>query len=83
MEHTAHRPSPAVEDYAKAIYSLAQRAQGGHVTTNALAERLGVTPGSASGMVRRLDDKVRIYSRRGADSRPAFLASSKPCAGSR
>lgn len=56
MENTAHRPSPAVEDYAKAIYSLAQRTQGGHVTTNALAERLGVTPGSASGMVRRLDE---------------------------
>lgn len=56
MEHTEARPSPAVEDYAKAIYSLAQRAQDGHVTTNALAERLGVTPGSASGMVRRLDE---------------------------
>jgi DtxR family Mn-dependent transcriptional regulator len=45
--------SPAIEDYAKAIYALELRA-GEAVTTNALAERLGVTPGSASGMVKRL-----------------------------
>ncbi len=44
----------AVEDYAKAIYALERR--GGTVTTNALAERLGVTPGSASGMVKRLGE---------------------------
>jgi DtxR family Mn-dependent transcriptional regulator len=47
--------SPAVEDYAKAIYELAERL-GGPVSTNALAERLAVTPASASGMVRRLDE---------------------------
>jgi DtxR family transcriptional regulator, Mn-dependent transcriptional regulator len=47
--------SAAVEDYAKAIYALEQRGDGA-VTTNALAERLGVTPGSASGMVRKLDE---------------------------
>ena len=45
--------SSAVQDYAKAIYALERRA-GEAVTTNALAERLGVTPGSASGMVKRL-----------------------------
>ncbi len=45
--------SSAVEDYAKAIYALQQRA-GDAVSTNALAERLGVTPASASGMVKRL-----------------------------
>ena len=45
--------SAAVEDYAKAIYALQTRADG-PVTTNALAERLGVTPASASGMVKRL-----------------------------
>ena len=45
--------SSAVEDYAKAIYAL-QRQAGGAVTNNALAERLGVTPGSASAMVKRL-----------------------------
>jgi DtxR family Mn-dependent transcriptional regulator len=47
--------SPAVEDYAKAIYQLAEHSAGA-VTTNALAERLDVTPASASGMVRKLDD---------------------------
>src|SRR4051794_39285365 len=45
--------SSAIEDYAKAIYALELRAAEG-VTTNALAERLGVTPASASGMVKRL-----------------------------
>ncbi len=54
MEQLAQRPSPAVEDYAKAIYALERRRRDGQVTTNALAERLGVTPASASGMVRRL-----------------------------
>jgi len=47
--------SSAIEDYAKAIYGLEQRA-GGAVSTNALAERLGVTAASASGMVKRLDE---------------------------
>jgi DtxR family Mn-dependent transcriptional regulator len=45
----------AVEDYAKAIYALERRA-GAAVTTNALADRLGVTAASASGMVKRLND---------------------------
>src|SRR3954453_15952752 len=46
--------SSAVEDYAKAIYAL-QRGEGA-VSTTALAERLGVTAASASGMVRKLDE---------------------------
>ena len=45
----------AIEDYVKAIYSLQERADDGAVTTTALAERLGVTPGSVSAMLRRLD----------------------------
>jgi len=45
----------AVEDYAKAIYALELRNRE-TVTTNALAERLGVTPGSASAMVKRLGE---------------------------
>jgi DtxR family Mn-dependent transcriptional regulator len=45
--------SSAVEDYAKAIYALETR-KGHAVSTNALAERLGVTAASASGMVKRL-----------------------------
>jgi DtxR family transcriptional regulator, Mn-dependent transcriptional regulator len=43
----------AIEDYAKAIYSL-QHGRDQPVTTSALAERLGVTAGSASGMVKKL-----------------------------
>ena len=45
--------SSAVQDYAKAIYALEQRSDGA-VTTNALAERLGVSAASASGMVKKL-----------------------------
>ena len=47
------RLSPAVEDYTKAIYALEREGEG-TVTTNALADRLGVTPASASGMAKRL-----------------------------
>jgi DtxR family transcriptional regulator, Mn-dependent transcriptional regulator len=47
--------SSAVEDYSKAIYALEHRA-GRPVSTNALADRLGVTPASASGMVKRLGE---------------------------
>lgn len=45
----------AVENYAKAIYALQQRAEG-TVGTNELADRLGVTAGSASAMVKRMAD---------------------------
>jgi DtxR family Mn-dependent transcriptional regulator len=45
----------AVEDYAKAIYALESRSSGGAVSTNALADRLGVTAASASNMVKKLD----------------------------
>ena len=47
--------SPAIQDYAKAIYALEQREQGA-VTTTALADRLGVTAASASGMVKRMGE---------------------------
>jgi DtxR family transcriptional regulator, Mn-dependent transcriptional regulator len=47
--------SQAVQDYAKAIYALELR-EGDAVSTNALADRLGVTAASASGMVKRLDE---------------------------
>jgi len=53
-----HAPVPAssaVEDYLKAVYALETRLEG-PVPTNALAARLGVTPGSVSGMLRRLDE---------------------------
>lgn len=45
--------SSHVQDYAKAVYALETR-QGHAVSTTDLAERLGVTPGSVSGMMRKL-----------------------------
>jgi DtxR family Mn-dependent transcriptional regulator len=48
--------SPSMQDYAKAVYALQDR-EGEAVSTNDLAERLGVTPGSASGMVRKLAEQ--------------------------
>jgi DtxR family Mn-dependent transcriptional regulator len=47
--------TPAVEDYSKAIYALETRSEQ-PVSTNALAERLGITPGSVSAMLKRLDE---------------------------
>jgi DtxR family transcriptional regulator, Mn-dependent transcriptional regulator len=44
--------SAAVQDYAKAIYTL--EARDGAVSTTALADRLEVRPGSVSGMLRKL-----------------------------
>jgi DtxR family transcriptional regulator, Mn-dependent transcriptional regulator len=48
--------SDAIEDYTKAIYALARRGDG-VVSTNALAERLGVTAPSVSAMVRKLAER--------------------------
>jgi len=47
--------SPAIEDYCKAVFALESRSDA-PVTTNALAERLAVTPGSVSAMLKRLDE---------------------------
>jgi DtxR family transcriptional regulator, Mn-dependent transcriptional regulator len=52
VSHTGS--SEAVEDYAKAIYALQSRAHGEPVSTNDLADRLGVTPASASAMAKKL-----------------------------
>ncbi|MDX6481695.1 MAG: DtxR family transcriptional regulator, Mn-dependent transcriptional regulator [Gaiellaceae bacterium] len=46
--------SAAVEDYAKAIYTLEVR--DGSATTNELAALLDVRPGSVSGMLRKLSE---------------------------
>jgi DtxR family transcriptional regulator, Mn-dependent transcriptional regulator len=57
--HNAHpkrRTNEGAENYAKALYELQSR-EGGAVGTTAVAERLGVTPASASGMLRRLADE--------------------------
>ena len=59
MAHSGFRRGPeaatteAVEDYAKAIYELERRCEGA-VGTSALASRLGVSPGTATAMVKRL-----------------------------
>jgi DtxR family transcriptional regulator, Mn-dependent transcriptional regulator len=47
--------SPAIEDYSKAIYTLETRTDE-PVPTNALAERLELTSGSVSGMLKKLDE---------------------------
>jgi DtxR family Mn-dependent transcriptional regulator len=47
--------SSAIEDYAKAIYALQGRSSSS-VSTTAIAERLGVSAASASGMVKRLGE---------------------------
>ena len=51
-----NRPSPAVQDYLKAIYRLDETAEApGPVTTTQVAEALGVTTASASNMLKKLD----------------------------
>jgi DtxR family transcriptional regulator, Mn-dependent transcriptional regulator len=47
--------SASVQDYAKALYALEARGHSA-VSTNDLAARLGVTPASVSGMVRKLTE---------------------------
>ena len=47
--------TPAVEDYCKAIFTLQSRAED-PVSTNALAERLEITPGSVSAMLKKLGE---------------------------
>src|SRR3954453_23647507 len=57
--HNAHpkrRTNEGAENYAKALYELQGRAPDG-VGTTAVAQRLGVTPASASGMLKRLADE--------------------------
>ncbi len=49
------KPSEAIEDYAKAIYALSLD-RGGPVLNGEVAERLGVTPATATSMLKRLGD---------------------------
>ena len=53
MDH--HDLSASIQDYTKEIYAL--RARDGHVRTSMLAERLGVSAPSVSGMIRTLVDR--------------------------
>ena len=52
----ARRTGEGTENYAKAIYHLQGRGDQS-VHTNAVAERLGVAPGSASAMLKRLAEE--------------------------
>ena len=52
VQHGGRGFSDAVQDYAKAVYALQER--GRAATTNALAERLGVTAASVSGMAKKM-----------------------------
>ena len=57
--HHAHRQrttNEGAENYAKAIYHLQGRGKDA-VHTSAVADRLGVTPASASAMLKRLSDE--------------------------
>ncbi len=47
-------PSAPVEDYVKAIYSLT-RGEGQTASTSEIADRLGLTAGSVSTMLKRMD----------------------------
>lgn len=61
MAHSGFRRDPdaanteAIEDYAKALHALETRSDG-PVTTSALAERLGVSPGSVTAMLKRMGE---------------------------
>jgi DtxR family Mn-dependent transcriptional regulator len=56
MASRAHY-TDAEENYVKAIFSLQRGAEALPVSTTALAERLEVTPASASGMVKKLAER--------------------------
>jgi DtxR family Mn-dependent transcriptional regulator len=49
------KPSEAIEDYAKAIYVLSQ-SRPGPVHNGEVAERLGVAPGTATSMLKKLGE---------------------------
>ena len=50
--------SRSVEDYLKAVFRLAERLEW--VSTTDIAERLGVAPASATGMVKRLAESGHL-----------------------
>lgn len=62
----------AIEDYAKAIYSIAAEREG-LVLNGEVAQRLGVTPATATSMLKRLSDLglVEYFPYKGASLTPA------------
>ncbi|MFO7894156.1 MAG: metal-dependent transcriptional regulator [Longimicrobiales bacterium] len=57
-------PTPAVQDYLKAIFQLADGAEDAATGTSAIAERLGVAPGSVTGMLKRLGEQGLVEHQR-------------------
>lgn len=55
--------SPAVENYLKVIFALGER-DTGPASTSRIAERLGVSASSASGMIRRLTEQGLVEHQR-------------------
>ncbi|MDX1675885.1 MAG: metal-dependent transcriptional regulator, partial [Longimicrobiales bacterium] len=55
-------PTPAVQDYLKAIFQLSEGDQA--VGTSAIAERLNVAPGSVTGMLKRLGEQGLVEHQR-------------------
>ena len=78
-------PTAAVEDYAKAIYSLTGWGEE-TASTNDLAEKLGVKAGSDSAMIKKLDEaglveRVPYHGvRLTADGTRVAMAAATPCA---
>ena len=66
------KSSEAIEDYAKAIYALAQN-RPGPVLNGEVAERLGVAPATATSMLKKLGDMglVEYLPYRGVTLTPA------------
>ncbi len=66
------KPTEAIEDYAKAIYALS-RDREGPVLNGEVADRLGVTPATATSMLKRLGELglVDYLPYRGATLTPA------------
>ncbi len=54
VRHDGGEVSTAVQDYAKAIWTLSRRSDE-PISTSAIADRLDVSPSSASAMVKRLE----------------------------
>lgn len=50
-----HSTTEAIEDYAKAIYALSKEREG-PVLNGEIAARLGVAPGTATSMLKKLDE---------------------------
>jgi DtxR family Mn-dependent transcriptional regulator len=66
------KPTEAIEDYAKAIYAFSREREG-PVLNGEVAERLGVTPATATSMLKRLGELglVEYQPYRGATLTPA------------